>query len=420
MLLMNKEIKLNNYFKKINNTLFVCYQPNFEDFRAVISSKVSREIILQKKSFMNAENIKQFLLQNLAKYNHASIGEMCILTIYHFGFGWVSSFLLCDQPLFIGQEVSTRAVDILKSVNNICYDSNNVKGALESFVFFKNIFLNLKQSSLTQKKGYKFDYIRWCLPGNISTGLIYNVNGRVLSRHLNILKNFNFMKRVVEQYELGFKTIAPNIFISLNKSRKNINIPSNIKIQNIEQRDRFKICDIEWINKPKKLHLIIDMLINKYSKNLKLEYLPLELKKLGLFNVNIYCSIAAARDWHRHRPVMPWTISLILDQDNLPIIYHMYDKYILDKHKILINKFFKQKQFFKNKNKINWPDLYVLPFGTMVVMNCTTTLDYLFYMLKLRSNSKNANFEYKKQAEVGLLLLKRMLPQRLMDHFNLK
>ena len=70
MLLMNKEIKLNNYFKKINNTLFVCYQPNFEDFRAVISSKVSREIILQKKSIMNAENVKQFLLQNSFVFPH--------------------------------------------------------------------------------------------------------------------------------------------------------------------------------------------------------------------------------------------------------------------------------------------------------------------------------------------------------------
>lgn len=416
----NKDIKLKDFFSKLNDSLFVCYQPNFEDFRAVLSSKVSREIILQRKSDMNINNIEKFLLENLAKYNHASIGEMCLLTIYHFGFGWVSSFLLTNDCLFIGQEVSSRAVNILKKIQKPCYDSKSVVYSNESFRFFRNIFIKLQQNINTINGAYKFDYVRWALPGNISTGVIFNMNGRVLSRHLNSLKNFKFMKKIIQQYELGFKTIAPNIFISLDRKRKNINTQKKVLIKRITHIDKQKLCFIKWINKPQNIENIIAMLIKKYEKNVKLEYLPLEFKKLGLFEINIHCSIAAARDWHRHRPVMPWTLTLLLNQNSLPIIHPLYEIYGYTQYENEINCFFEEKKIFHNLKSISWEQMYVLPFGTSVDMNCCTTLDFLFYMLKLRSNSSNANFEYKTQANMGLKILKQLLPMSLIEHFHLQ
>ena len=390
---MTDELNINNFFTQIEEDLFVVKIDNLEDFRAVLSSKVSRELFLHKKANLTSENLEKFLSQNLAKYNHASIAEMCCLTIYHFGFGWVSSFLLVDDPLFIGQEVSSRAVDIFKRDDTICYDAQHLPNIQENFNFFKNIFLNLKTKFLI-KNSYCFDYIRWALPGSIRTGVIYDMNGRVLSRHLNRLKYFSFLKKVIQKYETGFKAIAPNVYKSVMlKSRKNINIPKVIPIINKDLNS--DDVQVKWILKPKNLSEIVSSILESSTPNItnKREYLPSSLNQLGLFKFTIHCSIAAARDWHRHRAVMPWTLKL-LKWNNVPLLSLKYKDFGLKELSSKIYDFFNKTIPLNNRNFILWDELYLLPFGAMVEMQCYATLDKLFYMLKLRSSSANANFEY--------------------------
>ena len=398
----------------LNNDLFVVRSPGFEDFRAVLCSKASRSTDLSTKANMTQNEINTFLTQNLANYGHASIGEMSVPTVYHKGFSWLSAYFLEDNPLFIGQEMSTRVIDPTKS--GISIDSKDVNGAEESFRVFADIFNKLKTNiSTTQhRRAYKFDDIRWALPSNVQTGVVMTMNSRVAVRHLNQLENavddsLSFMKTVINKYRQGIKECSPFVFEALDKTSqikqpvqhrwKQLNyILQNFSTDNLSADTLLQhsihirgppLYDCTWFN---------EIEPRKASK----QYLDPEFKRLGVFSVEIFCSIAAARDWHRHRAAMPWTLELVLDNNHQPKIAPWFDQ---GEFKSVVKKTI-EKHFITNGR---WDSLLVLPFGTLVKLTCYVDLPSLLYMLELRAFSEGANFEYQAQARAGLEQLRMII-----------
>jgi hypothetical protein len=382
------------YWKKINRDLFVIRAEGLEDFRAVVGSKTSRATDLSIRADIDSEGLEKFLTMNLAGYGHASIGEMSFPSVHHRGIGWIAAWLIEDDPLFIGQEVSTRAVDVRKipDGDEPCYDApNNLK---DQNRLFWNIFDELnKRNELN--KGYKFDNIRWAMPGTARVGVTYMMNARTAIRHLERLESINFMKQPVENIFEGIKECTPFVYNALRKGpRKSYRRWTNIDTFDINYSLDFN--NSISIEAPKNLEEAlkeIDVLDNRGDR----DYLDSIFNRLGLFKFSLICSVAAARDWHRHRPMMPWTISLVT-KNGYPFIAPWYD---LKEYSNDVNEAIK-KGYSNTKDIESIQKLYSLPYGTAVKIEGYGTLPNILYMLELRASAGGSNFEYANHGIAGL------------------
>ena len=413
------ETDLQDYWHHINDDTFVISSPQLEDYKAVMGAKTSRAPDMVRKSLdLDSEGkLSDFLSMNLAGYGHASIGEMANPWVHHRGFGTWLGYLLTDNPLFIGQEVSTRAVDVgglgAKIVTNddgfpdtMAYDAPEELREQHDKLYA--IFTELKQG--VGKGGWKFDDIRWALPSTVKTGITTTYNARALIRHLERIEGLgNWTERTVDNFYKGVKACSPETFKSLKRERgrqvphawKTINTfnpQSTDPTPTLDKSLRLSANFFPWEE------LILDDIESSIDPREKGEYLDDYYNRIGRFDVEIFCSVAVARDWHRHRSVMPWDLEVV-QRNGLPVLCPWFDyQDRKDEVQDIMNKSY---DYFKKVNGTteSLRGLYTLPFGAMVRMTCKATLPALLYMMELRFSTSGANFEYKEQARQGLIQL---------------
>jgi hypothetical protein len=353
-------MKINKFWKEIKEGLYAIRAEGLEDFRAVLGAKTSRAADLNIRAEIDESGIETFLTMNLAGYGHASIGEMSFPAVHHRGIGWIGAWLVEDDPLFVGQEVSTRAVDVRKAPSGAmrCYDSPELLDSHNRF--FWDLFDELsKKNELT--KGYKFDHIRWAMPGTTRLGVTFMMHTRAAIRHLERLESIPFMEECVNNMLIGIKECSPFVFNSLRKKARSPHYRwTNFETITLKKSDLNEDRSIE-ITPPSDLEMQMQTLEHLPARGEK-DYLDPEFKNLGLFKIKIYCSIAAARDWHRHRPMMPWKISTVVDKNGYPYVSPFYD---LGNYETVVNQAIK-KDFNSTKNIDSMQKMYALPFGSIV------------------------------------------------------
>ena len=139
--------------------------------------------------------------------------------------------------------------------------------------------------------------------------------------------------------------------------------------------------------------------------------------------LTIRCSLAAARDWHRHRTAYPWDLKLQMvtrkiSEELFHIVLHPAYSPIseLGKEKTpaLLARSQEVAEAFAAAGDY-YRMMLCFPLGTQVPMSCEMGLRDAVYMLELRANAPGANFEYRIQAEKALELLKIWLGPRIRD-----
>ena len=411
---------LTKYWKAIGKDLFVLRAEGLEDFRAVVGSKTSRATNLDLKADLDRDGVEKFLSLNLAGYGHASIGEMSFPTIHHRGFGWVGAWLMEDDPLFVGQEVSTRAVDMRKlpEGNKMCYDAPSF--LQNHHDLFWNIFNELNEKN-SETKGYKFDNIRWAMPGSTKVGVTYMMNARAAMRHMERLASIPFMEKCVENFKLGVRECSPFVFDALDKGKRSMyNRWSKLDVVKVKENsldfsNSIKIECLRDLNS-------IDIYKNAktYRARGERDYLDPDFKVITPFKLTMICSVAAARDWHRHRPVMPWQIRMVTNEDGSPFIAPWYDisGYESDVKRDLKESFDNSKDLL-NSNGDKFQALYSMPYGALVEIECNGSLPDILYMLELRHGAGGANFEYSMHAREGLKQLCDILGKDFTNYHSL-
>ena len=398
------------YWYKVEKDLFIIFvNSEYEDYRAVLCSKTSRSIFLEEKSKrMNKKTVEQFLKKNLSGYGHSSIAEMAFPTVFSRGFGWISAWLLEDDPLFIGQEVSTRAVDLSKFSCEICYDSIDIFpfSVLKKYhdLFLESFLMQKKNIEKGLLKGYKFDDIRFLLPGTIITGVTISFNARAVIRHLSRLQKIDFMSKVVQKYQKAVRMCCSNVYDTFCSSKY---LPMSwwkqILVEEIKKKEEF-FC-IEYLGQN-----LADL--SFFSRQKQKEYIDPLVKKIGLFKVRFLTSIGCARDFHRHRTCYPIILSLPVFKKQ-PFLFPFYKSSLSAENS---EKFFavyeEFSKFLINKKSIKFSSLYLLPFGTACILEMFVTLDKLVYMLELRYFSSNAMKVYKNTAKFGLLQLIKIIGKK--------
>jgi len=124
-------------------------------------------------------------------------------------------------------------------------------------------------------------------------------------------------------------------------------------------------------------------------------------------SLDIDCSLAVARDWHRHRTMYPWSMRVILDDSgNLQIArgYEPKSPFARDRVPALMEMSTEVYRHFMEAGDIQRAAL-ALPLGTRVWISGKGGWRDAKYTLELRAKSHGSNFEYKAQAESGLRFL---------------
>lgn len=153
-------------------------------------------------------------------------------------------------------------------------------------------------------------------------------------------------------------------------------------------------------------------------------YLDPSLNQHLQVGVTFQCSLAVARDWHRHRTMYPWTLDLVRDHKvpdapgaataaiMAPIQLHSaYEpKSALAKKKVpalLQRSTDVYDALMAEDNQMQ--AVLALPLGTRVQMRGQGGLRDVVYMLELRGHAHGANFEYKAQALEAMDQLRNQL-----------
>lgn len=395
------------------------------DTRAVMGAKTSRarDIESRWKELFNEEHewgvgpeeVQAFLDENLAGYGHASIGEMAELWVHLKHLGWPMAWLLEDYPLFRGQEVSTRAVDMTRA-DRMCVGAP----AILEYVHkdWVRVFQELKAAS-EHTTGYKFDNIRWALPGTIPAGVTLTGDARTTLRHLEQIEGMGGDYAMIAQRAIaGIEAYAPHAAKALRKGPRTPMYawsadPLPRKADLIDSINPKKMGEVFKVRR----HETVDLFkvthndvqgrgAARLPRRDKIEHLDRSWESVGVFSVMFTCSVAAARDWHRHRAVMPWEMSPVIYDDGTlcKAAYEHYPEMYDPKYDSLWEQTSAAYAVLM-KSARPWDALYALPFGARVVMQCRATLPSLLYMLELRAGAGGANFEYKAQAIQGLRAL---------------
>jgi len=396
-----KQIKKN----KFNISIYI--SENGEEKKAVLSAMISRSFDLSaciEKIEQNENKVINFLDKNLFQYNHASIADLGNITIFIANIGWITSLFLKDTPLFNGQETSTR---VLTGSKEMCNDSN-ADYVHEHHLFWWNIFNELQGSRVNLSQAYKFDDIRWSLPGTYRSSIVMNLSVRVFARQIQMLSYIPECKELSDELKIAFEAATPIFYKTLmNKERLPHKRWLTIPVLEID-----KVCDIQ-ITPPKDLKEKFQQYFFSPRKHEKV-MLDDTLSFLGMFNIKIQTSIIIARDFARHRTWHPFTWKL-LTKNNQPFL----------DPKINIPGFIEDKinnKFNNIKTKeLNIFELYQYPVGTMVELEASTTLNFLIYALELRAFASGADESYSCIAKNGINIIKEILINNNIDlnHFLL-
>ena len=408
-------------FKKVDDAgdTYICVADS--DTRAVMGAKTSRAPHLQRRwDELMASNegdhwpwgeppemVSKFLDKNLKQYMHSSIAEMAEVFVHSRGMGWPSAWLIEDNPLFVGQEVSTRAVDVLEEDSDPCdFSDERLYGVHDKWL---KLFSELKKSA--GSNGYKFDDIRWALPGTTRSGVTMCNKVRDGVRHLEKIKALGQpFSDMANNMLKGCKAYAPRATNAVLRGTRSAQ--SNWSVGDADDVERVRHGHYISITKPKGSYSTCNGIEHRTGHR---EYMDVAWKyHEPLIDVEIRCSVAAARDWHRHRAVMPWFLDVYVDDGKL-VKFPTYDTSMLDENlwEETSDKFI---ELYEDGSLPEFAALHALPFLATVKLRCRASLPDLVYMLELRYGSKGANPEYKLQAKQGLYELAHQLGPRISNN----
>lgn len=347
-------------------------------------------------------SVVDFCRKVLGSYGHGSPADCGGPALYVDRIGWPSAWLLEDFPLWNGQENSTRAVTRHGELGKCCRFAPSLAQELHDdwMEVYESEIRRLSveaPSTLNEFESRRWilDRARWALPGTAATGVSTVTHLRAVLRHV------------------GYLSANKEVFVrELADTLKNLSAIASPIVTKYAYRDRTSdlICrrraftaiigsrceNRVWADGTVKASMGVTRSIERLHSDTNRDYLDhSSCISIPPVHISFRTSIAAARDWHRHRPVMPWCISVCVNNVGDPLFADW--AHTSSAPASLIRK------TFDNWNEVRetlgpWTAAHCLPFGVLVYLSCRGFLPDVLYMLELRAESKGANFEYRDTA----------------------
>jgi hypothetical protein len=398
------------------------------------------------------QKVQGFFDQFVGQYGHSSPMELTgSPTVGIEGMSWFTAWLLFDSPLVAGQEFSTRAVrrtdwpmarecavPAVQGGGVIRVGDEIVVGPKQEVTiphpllqYLHREWLEVYEAEIAwwaehltdptnraalgiaDKEPFRpaLDRARWALPGTFATGTAFASHLRERARTIrdaqhvnqgpvgpsNVWSNIQAAYRAaapgIAQYGLREAVIEgerdlPGHLVSILRPCAGAKHRSGVDVD-------LRVC--EWKE---------DGIVEPYKRTRKRSYADPWFNRQVRVRVNIECSLAVARDWHRHRTLYPWHLGVVVRDENISLDRRYAPKSevgIARTPELLHRSYALYRQFLANGDVER--AALALPMGTRVVVSGAGGLRDVLYTLELRAHAHGANFEYKQQSEAALYLL---------------
>lgn len=398
--------------------------------------------------------VQGFFDQFVGQYGHSSIMELTgSPTVGVEGISWFTAWLLFDSPLVAGQEFSTRAVrykdwpmareSIVSAVRGgggvIMRDRELLVSPREEISFpvphlryLHREWLEVYEAEVAwwqkhlsdpanraalgigDKEPFRpaLDRARWALPGTFATGAAFACSIRDRARVIRDAQGINKTPTPVwTDLETAYRQASPGLsqyglreavvggardlpghLVGILQPVPGVRHPSGVEV-------KLRVCD--WGE---------DGGVEPYARSKNRSYADPWFNRVVRCKISIECSLAVARDWHRHRTLYPWHLGVVVTEGSISIDrrYEPKSEFAISRTPDLLRRSYDLHQKFLEGGDKERAAL-ALPLGTRVVVSGAGGLRDTLYMQELRALAHGANFEYQKQAEEALVQLEALL-----------
>lgn len=354
-------------------------------------------------------------------YGHSSVMELVgSPAIFVEGVSWWTAYKLFDNPQVAGQEFSTRAVQ--HKDWPLCMEAQGdslLEDLHSRWLRLFEVEVQAWQAKLedpeeraklgiADKEPFRpaLDRARWAIPGTIATGCSQTANLRTMARVLREGATSSAGNPQSEslwgEIKDAYRTALPGMGgMGLRESVHGDTqpLPGHIQIIQVPSPESEVFCKVHFIGDPDPL---------AYSREPgKRTYIDPSFNHACRVDVHIQCSLAVARDWHRHRTLYPWRMALL----DAPHIHRRY-RPLSDLGAQILPELMKDSQEgYQRFMSQGVPEkaMLCLPLGTDVELSASGGLRDVLYMFELRAYAHGANFEYREQAEDALVQLREQI-----------
>lgn len=404
----------------------------WEDIPAEVASKILAQAEDRLCAYPLHPRVQKFFDQFVGRYGHSSIMELVgSPAVFVEGVSWWTAYQLFDNPLCAGQEFSTRAVrhkdwpmclEAMPPADEQ-YRLATVPGTEDPLRNLHERWLTLfeheveawqdhlkdpkvrSELGIADKEPFRpaLDRARWAIPGTIATGCSHTANLRVMARTIRdgqaLAANHGSKaaQNVWEDIRKVYRDALPGLAdMGLREAvyDAEYKIPGHLRPLLAESNPEDE--DV-WVG----LHVlgVPDPAAFSRAPGAK-AYIDPSFNHAVRADVSINCSLAVARDWHRHRTFYPWRMYLVRGDGEPFRIHHLYEplsghgkehlEQLLADSTALFDEFMEANDYDRA--------MLCLPLGTQVEMVASGGLRDAIYMFELRGYAHGANFEYKQQA----------------------
>jgi hypothetical protein len=383
------------------------------------------------------ERIVSFIRENVQGYGHASIASMAkAVWMLLEGFGWPMAWLLEDTPLFDGQEISTRAVDATR-IAGADGPGTLARLAPRELADLHLRWIQVYDQVKAEAKGggWKYDDARVYLPGTVPTGVVFTQDVRAIARQLDHIRALG--GACGELADMGYAAlgrVSPVMAESIGGKRRRPLQNWRYDVEAVRAADYARPeSGVEvwaWDDADGEARKArwLELAEQIEPRTRPSTYLDPLWKLAPRFEVRIPCSVAVARDWHRHRPVMPWRLAVHTDQDTGHLLlapWYAMEARLPEGLLRDTTDAFLQLRASASAEALEAPArlphpaeiaaLHALPFGALVTLTCVGTLPDLLYMLEMRATSEGASPEYRAQARAALGRMCALIPREVLE-----
>lgn len=349
----------------------------------------------------------KFMESYYVGYGHASIGDCGTTTVFFEGVSILAAKAIQDNPLYSGQETSTRYIDFSTQA---LYDPINTKASgkiLKNWIDFyvsstEEIRSNLKmqfpilpgQSELTWEKAINarsFDILRGYLPAGSTTQLSWSTNLRQAHDKLTLLihhpleevrtLSYCALEKLKLKYPSSFShKERPEQDAYYHKFSLDINYSKGNGIINSETDF---VCETD-INNEKLESEALDII----SRRPRGARLPRHLTKFGRYNCKFLLDYGSYRDLQRHRNGL-CQIPILGDKMGFNTWYlDQVPRSMKANVTIFLEDQYSRIASLRKEYNISDIDLqYYLPMGANILCELVYDLPEMVYVTELRSNS---------------------------------
>ncbi|RWX45986.1 Thymidylate synthase complementing protein [Candidatus Electrothrix aarhusensis] len=347
-----------------------------------------------------------FMKSYYVGYGHASIGDCGTTTLFLEGVSILAAKAIQDNPLYSGQETSTRYIDFSSQPLIDPVSTEESQDILKDWIKFYTTSTEVVRSYLKDrfplepgqqpniwKKAINargFDILRGFLPAGATTQLSWSTNLRQAYDKLCLLKlhPLNEVRLIAEAALKKLSTKYPSSFSHTQKdetekyyNRFSKKIHYSSYTPSLSEEDFLYRTDIDNKLLEDKEHEVIGL-------RPKGALLPRYISKYGRYNCTFLLDYGSYRDLQRHRnglcrlPVL--TINYGFNQWYL----NQLPAELRNQANILIKKqFHRIKELTKRHSLSSAETQYYIPMGSNIVCELVYDLPEMVYVVELRSSS---------------------------------